>query len=156
MERSSLYADQSSLIVKTRFGLDSTWTGNDNEVLKLLFSETVPDKMGPEAMNMLVEEYAGSDRFVDRLKNMTVVRWLSAEDEDKGMIPFEDLLRDWYEIGLIPEQTLKDSLVVRKYEQAIATDVTIQAARREMAADLCVDMSLEDAIFNGVTGVKVK
>jgi hypothetical protein len=81
---------------------------------------------------------------------MTVVRWLSDENEDKGRIPIDDLLKDWYEIGLIPEQVLKDSLVVRKYEQAIATDVTIKQAKLEMAADLCVDMSIEDAIFNGL------
>ena len=125
-------------------------TGNDNEVLKILFEESYTDDMGHEAMNFLVEEYAGSSRFVDRLKDMTVIRWGSFGNEDKGRIPVDVLLKDWYQIGLITEQVLKDSLVVRKYEQAIATDVTIKKAKLEMAAELCVDMSIEDAIFNGL------
>jgi len=125
-------------------------TGNDNEVLKILFEESYTDNMGHEAMNFLVEEYAGSSRFVDRLKDMTVIRWGSNENEDKGRIPVDVMLQDWYQIGLITEQILKDSLIVRKYEQAIATDITIKKAKLEMAAELCVDMSIEDAIFNGL------
>jgi len=45
-------------------------------------------------------------------------------------------------------------LIVRKYEQAIATDTTIKGALEKMAAELCVEMSIEDAIFNGLRGVE--
>jgi len=137
--------------MKTRFGKDNTWTGNDYKILEILFHDTATHDMGSEAMNFLVEEYAGSTRFVDRLKDMKVIRWMSDETGDIGRIPFDDLLKDWYEVGLLPEQVLRDSVVVRKYEQAIATDVTIKKAKLEMAGDLCVDMSIEDAIFNGLT-----
>jgi len=88
---------------------------------------------------------------------MTVVRWSRGKGNAQGFdggntggIPFDDLLKDWAEIGLITEKVLTDSLIVRKYEQAIVMDKTIKQAQLEMAAELCVEMSIEDAIFNGI------
>ena len=37
-------------------------------------------------------------------------------------------------------------------EQAIKNDATIKGALTAMAAELCVEMSIEDAIFNGLRG----
>jgi len=125
-------------------------TGNSVEVLQNLFEETEFDVMGKDAMNSLVEEYTGSPRFNDRLKNMYVIRWVPSSDGAGNLIPFGDLLRDFAEIGLISEKVLADSLIVRKYEQAIVADTTIKQAQLEMAAELCVEMSIEDAIFNGI------
>tara|TARA_R110000803_G_scaffold55979_2_gene113082 strand:+ start:1591 stop:1926 length:336 start_codon:yes stop_codon:yes gene_type:complete len=110
--------------------------------------------MPTDAMNTLVEDYTGSTRFVDRCKDMTVVRWSTDAPARPGMIPFDDLLKDWAEIGLISDKILAESLIVRKYEQAIATDTTIKKAQLDMAAELCVEMSIEDAIFNGMKGRK--
>jgi hypothetical protein len=61
------------------------------------------------------------------------------------------MLVDWMEMGLITEKIVNDSLVIKKYEDAIEQDATIKQAKLEMAAKLCVDMSIEDAIFNGLT-----
>lgn len=85
---------------------------------------------------------------------MTVVRWSTDAPARPGMIPFDDLLKDWAEIGLISDKILAESLIVRKYEQAIVTDTTIKQALLEMSAELCVEMSIEDAIFNGMKGRK--
>ena len=125
-------------------------TGNSTEVLQNLFEETVTGVMGKDAMNSLVEEYTGSTRFTDRLKDMYVIRWVPSSDGAGNLIPVEDLLRDFAEIGLISEKVLTDSLIVRKYEQAIVMDTTIKQAQLEMAAELCVEMSIDDAIFNGL------
>lgn len=138
-----------------KHGADKTWTGNDNEVLKLLFAESYTDDMSNEAMNLLVEDYAGSKRFQDRMRNFKVQRWTSGENKSVfgsvgGRIPFEDMLKDWMDLGLITEKIVNDSLVIKKYEDAIEKDATKKQARLEMAAGLCVDMSVEDAIFNGL------
>ena len=129
-------------------------SGNSEEVLRELYKETVTRLMPTDAMNTLVEDYTGSTRFVDRCKDMTVVRWLDEAPARPGMIPFDDLLKDWAEIGLISDKILAESLIVRKYEQAIVTDTTIKQALLEMSAELCVEMSIEDAIFNGMKGRK--
>ena len=125
-------------------------SGNSEEVLQELYAETVTNLMPTDAMNTLVEEYTGSTRFVDRCKDMTVVRWSTDAPARPGMIPFDDLLKDWAEIGLISDKVLAESLIVRKYEQAIVMDTTIKQALLEMSAELCVEMSIEDAIFNGL------
>jgi len=132
-------------------------TGNSTEVLQNLLEETVIGVMSKKAMNALVEEYTGSTRFTDRCKDMTVVRWSRGKGNAQGFdggntggIPFDSLLKDWADIGLISEKVLTDSLIVRKYEQAIVMDTTIKQAQLEMAAELCVEMSIEDAIFNGI------
>ena len=132
-------------------------SGNSEEVLRDLYAETNTGTMPTDAMNKLVTDYTGSTRFVDRCKDMTVVRWSRGKGNAQGFdsstaggIPFDDLLKDWAEIGLISEKVLTDSLIVRKYEQAIVMDTTIKQAQLEMAAELCVEMSIEDAIFNGI------
>lgn len=127
-------------------------SGNSDEVLQELYAETVTSLMPTDAMNTLVEDYTGSTRFVDRCKDMTVVRWSTDAPARPGMIPFDDLLKDWAEIGLISDKVLAESLIVRKYEQAIVMDTTIKQALLEMSAELCVEMSIEDAIFNGMKG----
>jgi homoserine acetyltransferase len=71
-----------------------------------------------------------------------------------GFNDVEDLLKDWAEIGLITTSVLDESLIVRRYEQAILNDATIKGALEKMAAELCVEMSIEDAIFNGLRGVQ--
>jgi len=139
----------------SRHGANSTWTGNDTSVLELLFKESYLDDMSNEAMNLLVEDYAGSKRFQDRLRNFKVQRWTSGDNKSVfgsvgGRIPFEDMLKDWMDLGLITEKIVNDSLVIKKYEDAIEKDATKKQARLEMAAGLCVDMSIEDAIFNGL------
>lgn len=136
-------------------GVDKTWTGNDNEVLKLLFAESYTDDMSNEAMNLLAKDYSGSKRFQDRMRNFKVQRWTSGDNKSVfgsvgGRIPFEDMLKDWMDLGLITEKIVNDSLVIKKYEDAIEKDATKKQARLEMAAGLCADMSIEDAIFNGL------
>jgi len=130
-------------------------TGNDNEVLKLLFAESYTDDMSNEAMNLLAKDYSGSKRFQDRMRNFKVQRWTSGDNKSVfgsvgGRIPFEDMLKDWMDLGLITEKIVNDSLVIKKYEDAIEKDATKKQARLEMAAGLCADMSIEDAIFNGL------
>ena len=130
-------------------------TGNDNEVLKLLFAGSYTDDMSNEAMNLLAKDYSGSKRFQDRMRNFKVQRWTSGDNKSVfgsvgGRIPFEDMLKDWMDLGLITEKIVNDSLVIKKYEDAIEKDATKKQARLEMAAGLCADMSIEDAIFNGL------
>ncbi len=130
-------------------------TGNDNEVLELLFAESYTDDMSNEAMNLLAKDYSGSKRFQDRMRNFKVQRWTSGDNKSVfgsvgGRIPFEDMLKDWMDLGLITEKIVNDSLVIKKYEDAIEKDATKKQARLEMAAGLCADMSIEDAIFNGL------
>ena len=139
----------------SKSGVDKTWTGNDNEVLKLLFAESYTDDMSNEAMNLLAKDYSGSKRFQDRMRNFKVQRWTSGDNKSVfgsvgGRIPFEDMLKDWMDLGLITEKIVNDSLVIKKYEDAIEADATKKQARLEMAAGLCADMSIEDAIFNGL------
>jgi|TARA_B110000914_G_scaffold189522_1_gene175025 hypothetical protein len=138
---------------------DVSLSGNSDEVLRDLYEETTTGTMPVDAMNKLVTDYTGSTRFVDRCKDMTVVRWSRGKSSAQGFdgkaaggIPFDSLLKDWANIGLISDKVLADSLIVRKYEQAIVMDTTIKQAQIEMAADLCVEMSIEDAIFNGLRG----
>ncbi len=130
-------------------------TGNDNEVLELLFAESYTDDSSNEAMNLLAKDYSGSKRFQDRMRNFKVQRWTSGDNKSVfgsvgGRIPFEDMLKDWMDLGLITEKIVNDSLVIKKYEDAIEKDATKKQARLEMAAGLCADMSIEDAIFNGL------
>ena len=99
-----------------------------------------------------VSDYTGSTRFVDRCKDMTVVRWWRNSNKTLGGIPLDTLLEDWATMGLISEKVLTESLIVRRYEQAIKNDATIKGALNAMAAELCVEMSIEDAIFNGLRG----
>jgi hypothetical protein len=111
--------------------------------------------MSNEAMNLLAEDYAGSTRFKDRMKNFRVLRWKAdgkklTTESCAGRIPFDDMLNDWMEIGLVTDKIVDDSLTIRKYENAIEQDVTAKRARLEMAAKLCVDIATEDAIFNGL------
>ena len=138
-----------------RHGTDNTWTGNDTSVLELLFKESYLDDMSNEAMNLLAEDYAGSKRFQDHMRNFKVQRWAYGKNKSVfgsvgGRIPFDGILIDWAEMGLITEKIVNDSLVIKKYEDAIEKDATKKQARLEMAAGLCVDMSVEDAIFNGL------
>jgi hypothetical protein len=111
--------------------------------------------MSNEAMNLLAKDYSGSKRFQDRMRNFKVQRWTSGDNKSVfgsvgGRIPFEDMLKDWMDLGLITEKIVNDSLVIKKYEDAIEKDATKKQARLEMAAGLCADMSIEDAIFNGL------
>ena len=138
-----------------RHGENLTWTGNDNGILKLLFEDSYTDDMSNEAMNLLAEDYAGSKRFKDRMRNFKVQRWASGKNKSVfgssgGRIPVDGILVDWMELGLITEKIVNDSLVIKKYEDAIEQDATIKQAKLEMAAGLCVEMSIEDAIFNGL------
>jgi len=126
-------------------------TGNSPEVLTLLWKETISLGMGTGEMNTLAEEYSGSTRFSNRMKTMRVIRWLNDVSGTMGRIPTEDLLRDWCDNGNISEKELAETLIIDKYERAIQSDRTIKQAKLEMVADLCVEMSIEDAIFNGIT-----
>ncbi len=131
---------------------DKSLSGNSDEVLRELYEDTRTGVMPTEAMNKLVSDYTGSTRFVDRCKDMTVVRWWRKSNKTLGGIPLHTLLEDWATIGLITEKVLTESLIVRRYEQAIKNDATIKGALTAMAAELCVEMSIEDAIFNGLRG----
>jgi len=146
----------------SKSGVDKTWTGNDNDVLKLLFAESYTDDMSNEAMNLLVEGYAGSKRFQDRLRNFKVQRWTSGKNKSVfgsvgGRIPFEDMLKDWMDLGLITKKIVNDSLVIKKYEDAIEKDASIKQARQEAAAKLTVDLvNEEDLMFNGFRKETIK
>ena len=127
-------------------------TGNSAEVLKELFNTTKAVAMGGDDMNKLVVDYTGSTRFVNRCKDMTVIRWLYSDGTRLGRIPIDELMEDWADIGLISATMLKESLIVRRYEQAIEKDATIKRAMDEMATLFGVSMTKEDAIFNGLKG----
>ena len=114
--------------MKRKFGTDKTWTGNDHDVLKLLFTDTYSDNMSTEVMNTLAEDYAGSTRFKDRMRDFTVRRWVQSNN-----VPFEDMLTDWMELGLITEKIVKDSLIIKNYEDSIAVDEFIAARKIELA-----------------------
>ena len=114
--------------MKRKFGTDKTWTGNDHGVLKLLFTDTYSDNMSKELMNALAEDYSGSTRFKDRMRKFTVRRWVQSNN-----VPFEDMLTDWKELGLITEKIVKDSLIIKNYEDSIAVDEFIAARKIELA-----------------------
>ena len=114
--------------MKRKFGTDKTWTGNDHGVLKLLFDDTYSDNMSKELMNALAEDYSGSTRFKDRMRKFTVRRWVQSNN-----VPFEDMLTDWKELGLITEKIVKDSLIIKNYEDSIAVDEFIAARKIELA-----------------------
>jgi hypothetical protein len=48
---------------------------------------------------------------------------------------------DWVEAGFINEKVMNDSLVIKKYEDAIEQDATVKQAKLEMAAKLCEDFN---------------
>ena len=127
-------------------------TGNSAEVLKELFNTTKAVAMGGDDMNKLVVDYTGSTRFVNRCKDMTVIRWSMDDGTRLGRVPIDELMEDWADIGLISATMLKESLIVRRYEQAIEKDATIKSAMDEMATLFGVSMTKEDAIFNGLKG----
>lgn len=114
--------------MKRKFGKDKTWTGNDHGVLKLLFNDSYSDNMSKELMNALAEDYSGSTRFKDRMRDFTVRRWVQSNN-----VPFEDMLTDWMELGLITEKIVKDSLIIKNYEDSIAVDEFIAARKIELA-----------------------
>ena len=127
-------------------------TGNSVDVLKELYKTTQTGVVPTDVMNKLVCDYTGSTRFVDRCKDMTVIRWCRYKNVKVNRIPHDDLLEDWLDIGCITPTVCKDSLIVRRYEQAIEKDATIKGAMDEMAELMGVQMSQEDAIFNGLKG----
>ena len=129
-------------------------TGNSVKVLKELYKTTLTGVVPTDVMNKMVCDYTGTTRFVDRCKDMTVIRWCRYKNGKLNRIPHDDLLEDWLDIGCISSNVLKDSLIVRRYEQAIEKDATIKGAMDEMAVLMGVQMSQEDAIFNGLKGAK--
>ena len=129
-------------------------TGNSVKVLKELYKTTLTGVVPTDVMNKMVCDYTGTTRFVDRCKDMTVIRWCRYKNVKLNRIPHDDLLEDWLDIGCISSDVLKDSLIVRRYEQAIEKDATIKGAMDEMAVLMGVQMSQEDAIFNGLKGAK--
>ena len=132
--------------------MEASRTGNSAEVLKELFNTTKAVAMGGDDMNKLVVDYTGSTRFVNRCKDMTVIRWSMDDGTRLGRVPIDELMEDWADIGLISTTMLKESLIVRRYEQAIEKDATIKSAMDEMATLFGVSMTKEDAIFNGLKG----
>ena len=129
-------------------------TGNSVKVLKELYKTTLTGVVPTDVMNKMVCDYTGTTRFVNRCKDMTVIRWCRYKNGKLNRIPHDDLLEDWLDIGCISSDVLKDSLIVRRYEQAIEKDATIKGAMDEMAVLMGVQMSQEDAIFNGLKGAK--
>lgn len=112
-----------------RFGKDKTWTGNDHAVLKKLFADTYTDSMSTEAMNTLVEKYADSSKFTDRLRKFTVQRWTKSKN-----VPFEDMLVDWLELQLVTPEIVDNSIKIKKYEDSVAVNEFIEARKLEMDA----------------------
>jgi len=112
-----------------RFGKDKTWTGNDHAVLKKLFDDSYTDSMSKEAMNTLVEKYANSTKFTDRLRKFTVQRWTKSKN-----VPFEDMLVDWLELKLVTPEIVDNSIQIKKYEDSVAVNEFIEARKLEMDA----------------------
>jgi hypothetical protein len=112
-----------------RFGKDKTWTGNEHAVLKKLFADTYTDSMSNEAMNTLVEKYADSTKFTDRLRKFTVQRWTKSKN-----VPFEDMLVDWLELKLVTPEIVDNSIQIKKYEDSVAVNEFIEARKLEMDA----------------------
>ena len=112
-----------------RFGKDKTWTGNEHAVLKKLFADTYTDRMSTDAINTLVEKYADSDKFTDRLRKFTVQRWSKSNN-----VPFEDMLVDWLELKLVTPEIVDNSIQIKKYEDSVAVNEFIEARKLEMDA----------------------
>ena len=112
-----------------RFGKDKTWTGNEHAVLKKLFADTYTDRMSTDAINTLVEKYADSSKFTDRLRKFTVQRWSKSNN-----VPFEDMLTDWIELKLINRDQVKDGVIIKNYEDSVAVNEFIEARKLEMDA----------------------
>jgi|TARA_R110002074_G_scaffold22542_10_gene68703 hypothetical protein len=100
-----------------RFGKDKTWTGNDHGVLKLLFADTFVDTLSVDDMSSLAEKYTGKKRFEGRLKEHTVQRWTTSKN-----IPFEDMMVDWVELGLLSGDVADQSCKIKYYEDSLAVD----------------------------------
>ena len=115
---------------KERFGIDKTLTGNDSKVLKLLFLDSYEDVMSDERMSGLVKDYVKTDRFDGRMSEITVQRWLESK-----VIPYEDMLVDWVELGLINSKRANDSLMVKKYETIVAAE-ELAAAKKALKEPL--------------------
>tara|TARA_B110000908_G_C10250485_1_gene451681 strand:+ start:2094 stop:2489 length:396 start_codon:yes stop_codon:yes gene_type:complete len=110
-----------------RFGKDNTWTGNARNELKKLFDDSYTDEMASDTMNNLVKKYASTHKFSDRMRQFTVLRWSKSKN-----IPFEDMLNDWMELGLITKQNINDSLIIKNYEDSVAVDEFIAARKLEI------------------------
>ena len=112
-----------------RFGKDKTWTGNEHAVLRKLFADSYTDNMSSDKMNALVEKYADSTKFTDRLRKFTVQRWSKSNN-----VPFEDMLTDWMELKLIDQDQVKDGVIIKNYEDSVAVAEFIAARKLEMDA----------------------
>jgi hypothetical protein len=112
-----------------RFGKDKTWTGNDHAVLKKLFDDSYTDSMSADTINTLVEKYADSNKFTDRLRKFTVQRWSKSKN-----VPFEDMLVDWLELKLVTPKIVDNSIKIKKYEDSVAVAEFIEARKLEMDA----------------------
>ena len=112
-----------------RFGKDKTWTGNEHAVLRKLFADSYTDNMSSDKMNTLVEKYADSTKFTDRLRKFTVQRWSKSNN-----VPFEDMLTDWMELKLIDQDQVKDGVIIKNYEDSVAVAEFIAARKLEMDA----------------------
>ena len=110
-----------------RFGKDNTWTGNARTELKKLFDDSYTDEMASDTMNNLVKKYASTHKCSDRMRQFTVLRWSKSKN-----IPFEDMLNDWMELGLITKQNINDSLIIKNYEDSVAVDDFIAARKLEI------------------------
>ena len=112
-----------------RFGKDKTWTGNEHAVLRKLFADSYTDNMSSDKMNALVEKYADSTKFTDRLRKFTVQRWSKSNN-----VPFEDMLVDWLELKLVTPEIVDNSIQIKKYEDSVAVNEFIEARKLEMDA----------------------
>jgi len=112
-----------------RFGKDKTWTGNDHAVLKKLFDDSYTDSMSADTINTLVEKYADSNKFTDRLRKFTVQRWSKSKN-----VPFEDMLVDWLELKLVTPKIVDNSIKIKKYEDSVAVAEFIETRKLEMDA----------------------
>ena len=109
-----------------RFGTNKTWTGNDHGVLKLLFEDSYIDTLSVNDMSILAEKYTGKKRFGGRLLPHTVIRWKKSNN-----IPFEDMMTDWVELGLLTGDVADTSSKIKHYEDAIAVDEYIKSIDKE-------------------------
>ena len=112
-----------------RFGKDKTWTGNEHAVLKKLFDDSYTDSMSADTINTLVEKYADSNKFTDRLRKFTVQRWSKSKN-----VPFEDMLVDWLELKLVTPKIVDNSIKIKKYEDSVAVAEFIETRKLEMDA----------------------
>ena len=121
------FAQEIRMSMIKRFGKDNTWTGNARTELKKLFDDSYTDEMASDTMNNLVKKYASTHKFSDRMRQFTVLRWSKSKN-----IPFEDMLNDWMELGLITKQNINDSLIIKNYEDSVAVDDFIAARKLEI------------------------